>query len=167
MPERLLRSFLKDREAKALLAQASERLKANIEHLLKTEAHVEQVETEQTTIYLINGRPLLAKMGGNLLPTLTFTEYVATAPKAVVDMGAIPYVCKGASVMRPGVRRFEGEFQKGDLVAVVDEKYGKPLSIGETLYSRTESQEATRGAVIRNLHFVGDKLWASLKKLAT
>ena len=45
-------------------------------------------------------------------------------------MGAIPYVCKGATVMAPGIVRVEGEFGKGDLVLIVDMKHGKALALG-------------------------------------
>ena len=64
-----------------------------------------------------------------VLPTLLFTEFTAKAPKIVVDMGAIPYVCKGATVMAPGIVRVEGEFGKGDLVLIVDMKHGKALAL--------------------------------------
>jgi PUA domain protein len=86
-------------------------------------------------------------------------------PKVVVDMGAVPYVCKGANVMRPGIRRFEGDFAKDGLVFVVDEKHGKPLAVGEALCSQEEAQKATQGAVISNIHYVGDKLWNTIKEL--
>jgi len=159
------RTFLKEKEARILLAQASEKLKASIEQLIKTTANVEQVETEHMTIYLINAKPLLARVEGELVPTLTFSEYFAVAPRVVVDMGAVPHVCKGASVMRPGIRRFEGSFEKGDFVAVVDERHGKPLAVVKALYSREEAEKATQGAMAKNAHFVGDKLWDSLKRL--
>jgi PUA domain protein len=80
-------------------------------------------------------------------------------------MGAVPYVCKGANVMKPGIRRFEGEFAKGDLVFIVDERYGKPLAIGEILLGKIEAEGATQGVVIRNVHFVGDRIWNFLKEL--
>ena len=48
-------------------------------------------------------------------------------------MGAVPFVCKGANVMAPGIRKVEGEFAKGDLVIIVDEKHGKALALGESM----------------------------------
>jgi predicted RNA-binding protein (TIGR00451 family) len=109
---------------------------------------------------------LLAKTGEDLFPTLIFNEYFALAPKAIVDMGAVPYVCKGANVMKPGIRRLDGEFKKGDFVFVVDERHGKPLAVGETLYDKGEAEKAVHGAVIRNVHFVGDKIWNFLKEFS-
>ncbi len=167
MPEKYRRNFLKDKEAKALLAQASERLKTSIEQLLKTKANIELAEAEYAKIYLINGKPLIAKVSEELFPTLLFSDFFAIAPKAVVDMGAVPFVCKGANVMKPGIRRFEGDFAEGDFVFVVDERHGKPLAVGEAVFGRIEAERATQGPVIRNVHFVGDKIWSLLKELTS
>jgi PUA-domain protein len=163
MSEKYKRNFLKDKEAKSILNQAKEKLKSNIEQILKNKASVELIKTEFAEIYLINDKPLFAKTGEDLFPTLIFNEYFALAPKAIVDMGAVPYVCKGANVMKPGIRRFEGEFKKGDFIFVIDEKHGKPLAVGEILYDKDEAEKATQGAVIRNVHFVGDRIWNFLK----
>lgn len=86
-------------------------------------------------------------------------------PKVVVDMGAIRHLCNGANVMAPGILHFEGNFEKGDLVVVVDEKYGKPLVVGEILYNAAEAVRVKQGVVIRNLHFVGDRLWKAVREI--
>jgi PUA domain protein len=88
-------------------------------------------------------------------------------PKVVVDMGAVPHVCGGANVMAPGVVRFEGEFGKGDLVLVVDERHGKPIAIGEVVHDRNTAKKVSQGIVVRNIHFVGDKIWNFVKTLET
>jgi PUA domain protein len=165
MPEKYKRNYLKDREARILLDQATKRLKISLERILTSKSGVELVETEFAEIFLTDGKPILVKVANNLFPTLVFSEFFAAAPKAVVDMGAVPYVCKGANVMKPGIRRFEGEFAKGDLVFIVDERYGKPLAIGEILLGKIEAEGATQGVVIRNVHFVGDRIWNFLKEL--
>lgn len=165
MPEKCRRNFLKDREAKTLMDQATERVKIGLERVLTPKSRVELVETEFAEIFLTNGKPILVKVENDLFPTLVFSEFFASAPKVVVDMGAVPYVCKGANIMRPGIRRFEGEFAKGDLVSVVDERHGKPLAIGEILLDKSEAEGATQGVVIRNVHFVGDRIWNFLKEL--
>jgi PUA domain protein len=87
-------------------------------------------------------------------------------PKIVVDMGAVPYVCKGADVMAPGIVRVEGEFGVGDLVLVVDVNHGKMLVIGEALYDAENARKVEKGAVVKSLHFVGDKIWDKAKTLA-
>jgi PUA domain protein len=164
MADKYRRNFLKDKEAKILLIQTADRLKANVERLLTSKPDVELIETRFAKIFLINGKPLLARTEEGLFPTLVFSEFFALAPKVVVDMGAIPYVCKGANVMRPGIRCFNGEFRKGDLVFIVDEKHGKPLAVGEILYDKSEANEVKQGIVVKNIHFVGDKIWNFIKK---
>ena len=75
-----------------------------METLFGDKATVEVIESEIGEIYLIGGIPLLYKAGDRVLPTLLFSEFTSKAPKITVDMGAVPYVCKGATVMAPGIR---------------------------------------------------------------
>ena len=126
---------------------------------------VEVVESEVGEIYLIGGKPLLFKADGKILPTLLFAEFVAAAPKIVVDMGAVPYVCKGATVMAPGIVRIEREFDKGNLVIVVDVKFGKALGLGETLMDAETARQTKKGPVAKTLHFVSDKIWETTKTI--
>jgi PUA domain protein len=79
--------------------------------------------------------------------------------RAVIDMGAVPFVCKGADVMRPGVKEM-GDFAKGDLLVIVDEKNRKPLAIAEALVDSVEAKAASSGKIFKNLHYVGDAWWS-------
>jgi predicted ribosome-associated RNA-binding protein Tma20 len=47
----------------------------------------------------------------------------------------------------------------------VDEKHGKPIAIGEILYDKDAAKKVTHGVVVRNVHFVGDKIWNFIKTL--
>ena len=165
MPEKFRRYFLKAKDAKALLEKASEKLKINLEQIFKAKANVERIQTEFAEIYLINNKPSLVKIGENIFPTLVFNEFLASSPKVVINMGAVPHVCNGANVMAPGIVRFEGEFREGDFVLVVDEKHGKPIAIGEIIHDMDAAKKATHGIVVRNVHFVGDKIWNFIKQL--
>jgi PUA domain protein len=164
MPEKHRRYFLRDKEAKALLNKAPEKLRTALDQVLKGKTSLEVVETDFAEIFLISGKPLLFKSGNNVYPTLVFNEFLAVAPKAVVDMGAVPYVCKGANIMAPGIRRYEGDFKKGDTIYVVDEKHGKALAVGEVLYDHEQAKEVKQGVVVRNVHFVSDEVWEFVKK---
>jgi len=165
MTEKFKRHFLKAKEAEALLNKASEKLKVDLEQIFKAKANVELIQTEFAEIYLINDKPLLAKAGDNIFPTLVFSEFLLSSPKVFIDMGAVPYVCNGANVMAPGIVRIEGEFRKGDFVLVVDEKHGKPLAVGETVYDVDAAKKVTHGIIVKNIHFVGDKIWNFIKTL--
>jgi len=160
------RYSLKSKEAKTLLNKASEKLKINIGTLIDAKANIEVIETDYGEVFLINGKPLLFRTGEDVFPTLFFKEISALLPTVVVDMGAVPYVCNGADVMAPGIVRIEGEFSKGDIVMVVDEKYGKPLALGESLYDAESARNAKQGVLVKNLHFVSDKIWNFAKALA-
>jgi PUA-domain protein len=159
------RYFLKARESKELLDKASKRLNINLEQVFGDKANVEMVQTESIKLFLTNGKPILAQTGENIYPTLTFKEFLDHAPKITVDMGAVPYICKGANVMAPGIRGFNGQFQKGDLVTITDEKHGKPIALGETLYDTEQAKSVKQGIIIKNIHYVGDKTWNHLKQL--
>jgi PUA domain protein len=136
-----------------------------VEALFGPKPNVEIVESTVGNIYLVNDKPLFFTVEKEVLPTLLFQDFVSRAPKIVVDMGAIPYVCNGADVMAPGIVRVEGEFGKGDLVLVVDEKHGKPLAVGESLHDSASVRSTKKGAVVKNVHFVSDKIWNFAKTL--
>jgi len=165
MSQRQRRYSLKSKDAKLILNEVSERLKVNVDALFGSKANVEVVEGNFGQLYLIGGNPLFFKVEERVLPTLLFQKFAARAPKVVVDMGAVPYVCKGADVMAPGIVRVEGEFDKGDLVLVVDEKHGKALALGESLYDSETARSTKQGAVVKNFHFVNDKIWNFAKTL--
>jgi PUA-domain protein len=165
MPQKQRRYSLKSKDAKLILNEVAERLKVNVDALFGSKAKVEVAEVKFGQIYLIDGKPLFFKVGARVLPTLLFQDFAALAPKVVVDMGAVPYVCKGADVMAPGIVRVEGEFGKGELVLVVDEKHGKSLALGESLYDSETARSTKQGAVVKNFHFVSDKIWNFVKTL--
>ena len=163
MPTKQRRYPLKAKETKQIVEEASKKLRLDMEALFGAKANVEVVESDIGEIYLIGGKPILYKAGDTVLPTLLFNEFTTKASKIVVDMGAIPYVCKGATVMAPGIVRIEGEFSKGDLVLVVDMKHGKALALGECLLDAPTAKTTKKGPVAKNLHYVSDKIWDNIK----
>lgn len=165
MPTKQRRYPLKTKEAKQILEDASKKLGFDLETHFGAKSNVEMVESDVGEIYLIEGKPILYKSGDTVLPTLLFGEFTLKAPKIVVDMGAIPYVCKGATVMAPGIVRIEGQFKIGDLVDVVDMKHGKVLAIGESLLDSETAKDTKKGPVVKTLHFVSDKIWDYIKTL--
>ncbi len=155
---------LKTKEARQILDQTSKTLNLDMETLFG-QSTVEVVESDVGEVYLIGAKPLLYKAGDKILPTLHFTEFTAKAPKIVVDMGAVPYVCKGATVMAPGIVRIEGEFAKGEAVLVVDMKFGKALALGESLMDSAAARQTKKGPVVKTQHWVSDKIWDYTKTL--
>ena len=165
MTRKYKRYFLKAKEARSILSEASEKLKVDFNRFFKGRVDVELVETDFAEIFIINGKPVLVRIEGKILPTLAFNEIFALMPKIVVDMGAVPYVCNGANVMAPGIVQFDGEFKKGDLIFVVDEKHGKTIAIGEAAYDYNTAKKVAKGVVIKTIHFVGSKIWNLIKEV--
>jgi len=163
LPKKRRRHFLKEKEAKRFLLEVSKTLGTDIERLLESKTGIEVNETEIAEFFIFSGRPLLARSNGVLFPTLYFEELFSIIPKIVVDMGAVPYVCKGADVMAPGVRAIKGEFEENDLLLVVDERHGKPLAVGVALFGSEDMKVLNSGKIVKNLHYVGDKLWNYLR----
>lgn len=104
------------------------------------------------------------KVDQTYLPFLTDTKILERFPNVTVDMGAVKFMCDGANVMRPGIRRFS-EFEKGQLVCVVEESQKKFLAVGRSLVPSSELQTMTKGVVIENLHYISDKYWEIKKSL--
>ncbi len=166
MPTKQRRYVLKAKEAEHVLYEASKTMKLDLEGFFGDKVNVEVVESDVGEVYLISGKPLLFRGDARVLPTLLFADWIAKAAKVVVDMGAVPYVCKGATVMAPGIVRFEGNFAVGELVVVADMKFGKALALGDTLLDAATARQTKKGPVVKTLHYVGDKVWDYIKTLA-
>lgn len=122
---------------------------------------VEEAETEDgAKVYLLDDEIMLFSAEGNLYPTLR-CKCVDSLPAVIVDMGAIPFVCKGADVMAPGITDIKTPFEEGAIVVVRDVKHGKALAIGKALRNSVAILAEKKGKVIHNLHYVGDKIWES------
>jgi PUA domain protein len=142
------RAFLSKRETRGLLGE----LRALG---FRGEARqVERVEMGDTEVFLTEGKPVCFRRGGKLYPSLHWADQFQLK-RVVVDLGAVPHLLKGADVMAPGIVRME-ELREGELVLVVDEKYGKPLVVGISLVTGGKPE---RGKVVENVHRIGDEIW--------
>jgi PUA-domain protein len=166
LPQKYRRYAVKSKEAKQIIAQASQKLKINLGALFGAKVNVEVMEGETDKLFLVDGKPTLFAVGDLILPTLNSEQVISQLPKIVVDMGAVKFVCNGADVMAPGVVRYEGVFGKGDLAVVIDAKHGKPLALGEMLFGLEEAKSTKKGAVMKSRHFVSDAIWNFAKLLA-
>lgn len=122
---------------------------------------VEIVETDTPiTIYLVEKKPVLMEREGLIFPTLQgLLEHPFPQRKVVVDSGAVPFVVKGADVMRPGITAISEDIVTGMPVQVVEERHGKPIATGISLFNADEMRARTSGKVIKTYHFVGDEIW--------
>lgn len=161
------RHFLKDKEVKQLDLQVSKVLHKKLSEILGPRLNVELVSVPKADFFLINGRPLLMRIKGKLIPTLRFNEALALLPKIVVDMGAIPHVCNGADIMAPGIVEVEGSFDEGSFVVIVDINHKKPLAIGTANLNSLETLRGKQGKVVKNVHHVGNSMWELVKSLGS
>ena len=114
---------------------------------------------------LVTGEGFAAiKLGDTYIPFLSETGLLERFPKVVVDMGAVKFVCNGASVMRPGIKSFS-EFEKDQTVCVVEESHNKFLAVGRSLVSSKDMPTITKGEVVKNLHYVSDRFWEAAKNI--
>jgi PUA domain protein len=110
-----------------------------------------------------NGIKIL-KIENDYLPFLSEVEMLKKFPNVMVDMGAIKFMCKGANVMRPGIKKFT-EFEKDKLVCIVEESQHKFLAVGKSIVSSLELESMDKGEVIKNLHYISDKFWETGKTI--
>lgn len=124
----------------------------------------ERVELLETSaginLYLIDKKPQLVERDGWVFPTLRgLLEHPFPERKVVVDSGAVPYVVNGADIMRPGIISVSEDIAAGKPVQVVEERFGKPLAIGISLYNAPELKAKSSGKVVKTIYYVGDELW--------
>ncbi len=81
--------------------------------------------------------------------------------KVTVDMGAVKFVVSGADIMRPGIINFDDGIAKDEVVLVVDVTHKKPLAVGIMMFYGEEAKAIQSGKVVKNVHWVGDKIWNS------
>ena len=112
---------------------------------------------------IITGKGIkILKIDDDYLPFLSETETLEKFPNIVVDMGAVKFMCKGANVMRPGIKKFT-EFEKNKLVCIIEESQHKFLAVGKALVSSTELENMEKGEVLKNMHYISDKFWETGK----
>ena len=155
-PKLLKRKVLGRRDVKKLKQEAGAML-GSVDTNSVSRATLE----DGSTVYLFFKEAILARKKDVLFPTL-INSAITDLPSALVDMGAIPFVCNGADVMAPGIMGIEGEFDKGGILVIRDVKHGKALGIGVALFPSGEMRGLKKGKAIVNLHHVGDKIWESV-----
>ena len=163
MPKNLRRRSLREKEARQLLLEFSRSLGFDAEKIIGPKPHIEIVETQDVEIFLVDGKPLMVRSNKVLFPTLIFDKVLSFLPQIVVYMGAVPHVCNGADIMAPGVRRITGKFKESDPLLIIDERHGKPLAIGLALFNSHNMNEIEHGKIVKNIHYIGDKIWKFIK----
>lgn len=121
---------------------------------------LEKITLDEYSLILVDGKPLLFEIEGQLFPTVRGALEMELNKRIVtVDKGAIRFVSNGADVMAPGIVDADSEIKEDDLVIVVEQAHRKPLAIGKALMKGPQMVEADSGKAIKSITHVGDKLW--------
>lgn len=121
---------------------------------------LEKITLDEYSLILVDGKPLLFEIEGQLFPTVRGALEMELNKRIVtVDKGAIRFVSNGADIMAPGIVEADSEIKEGDLVIIVEETHRKPLAIGKALMNGPQMVEADSGKAIKSITHVGDKLW--------
>ena len=147
-------------ETTALLKTVSERWGIELPKMKNVKVH--QI-LDDAQIITGNGIKIL-KVNDDYLPFLSETEMLEKFPAVTVDMGAVKFMCKGANLMRPGIKEFT-EFEKDKLVCIVEESQHKFLAVGKSVVSSTELETMDKGEIIKNIHYISDRFWETGKTI--
>ncbi|MCV0400461.1 MAG: RNA-binding protein [Nitrosopumilus sp.] len=147
-------------ETAALLKTVSERWGIELPKMKNVKVH--QILDDAQ---IITGKGIkILKVEDDYLPFLSETEMLKKFPAVTVDMGAVKFMCKGANLMRPGIKEFT-EFEKDKLVCIVEESQHKFLAIGKSVVASSELDTMDKGEVIKNIHYISDKFWETGKTI--
>jgi PUA domain protein len=147
-------------ETSALLKTVSERWGIELPKMKNVKVH--QILDDAQ---IITGKGIkILKVEDDYLPFLSETEMLEKFPAVTVDMGAVKFMCKGANLMRPGIKEFT-EFEKNKLVCIVEESQHKFLAVGKSVVSSSELDTMDKGEVIKNIHYISDKFWETGKTI--
>ncbi len=156
---------LSKKDRKKLLAEIA-RLYPRLS--IDPDTRIEKLVEDDITLYLFNGEAWFFEHEGRLIPHLQMLlrrGYQGWLPYIVVDEGAVKPISRGADLMRPGVLRFEGDFQRGDILVIVEPSRGLPLAVHEALVSREEAEAMEKGRITKSIHHVGDRVWKLAKQV--
>ncbi len=107
------------------------------------------------------GRILVFVLQERLFPSLWFLRALGVTdliiPTISVDKGATPHLLNGADLFVGGITKFD-PFEPDDVVIVLNPS-NFPICVGIALVSSDELGTIKKGKVLKNYHWIGDKIW--------
>lgn len=153
---------MKKQLSKSEIKELNEKMeKIGLKNFFDKKDRVELIKDHETHQEFVscNGEVALFYLGDKTIPTIKLLLKQMILPQVVIDMGAVKFMAEGADLMRPGIKSIDQNLAVGSIVAIVDEKNKRPLAVGELMFSGSEISSMEKGKVIKNLHYVGDKVW--------
>jgi len=106
----------------------------------------------------------ILNVDGCYVPLLSEDHILEKLANVIVDMGAVKFMCNGANVMRPGIKKYT-EFKKGDIVCISEESQNKFIAVGKAIMDSSELESISKGEIIKNMHYISDRYWEIYKTL--
>jgi PUA domain protein len=150
--------------SKSETSKILEQMKAQWKIEIPKQKNIKTHDVNEKGVIITGDEMTAIKIGDDILPFLDDIPILEKFPYVTVDMGAVKFVCKGANVMRPGIKKFS-DFENGEIVCIVEESQNKFLAVGKAKMSSKEAEDANKGEVIKNMHYISDDFWESKKEI--
>ncbi len=108
-------------------------------------------------IVVVDSIPELLLLDNKYLPTMK-SKLCETLPNVYIDFGAIPFILKGADLMRPGIKDID-TFAKNAIVCIRDFQYKKLIGLGIAQFDSSEIKPMQNGKVIKTYTYFDDYVW--------
>ncbi|MFX1250600.1 MAG: PUA domain-containing protein [Promethearchaeota archaeon] len=107
------------------------------------------------------GKILFFRLQEKLFPSLWFLRAVGIVdlviPTISVDKGATPHLLNGADLFVGGITKFDPFEPDNVIIALNPSDF--PICVGITLVSSDEIETIKKGKILKNYHWIGDKIW--------
>ncbi|ADB57440.1 DUF1947 domain-containing protein [Archaeoglobus profundus] len=144
---------LRKKDSKAISKFFEENYKISIK------GDMEKFEFDDISIITVDNEPIILEYEGRYYFTVYgVIKFKPEKGKVVVDEGAMPYIMKGADVMKPGIVEADESIKAGDFVYVAVEKKMTPIAVGIALVDGIE-MKGGKGKAVKNIHHLKDKIW--------
>lgn len=152
---------LSKRDAKNIIEKMAKKWPLAL-NLGKPQVKIAEID-EHKSLLLFPGFEAI-KIDDLIIPFLKNNEILQSFPCIEVDQGAVPHICNGSDIMRPGIVMW-GKFNKDDIICVKESNYKKFIAVGIAVVNQSDMEEMKKGIVVKNLHYIGDKFWQVYKQI--
>ena len=114
--------------------------------------------TRQGDLLYKDDEPYLIILEGKYLPHLKSLSKDALK-RVEIDHGAVPFLLKGADMMRPGITFIDSGFDVDDVLVICDEVKKIPLGLGFALMNSEDMQKQENGKSIKVFHYFKDSYY--------
>lgn len=141
----------------------SNKEKRELAKQLNIEINKKDKLTKKNNIYYLEDNHFLIEKENQIFPHLKDIEnnpyyQEKNFSSVTIDKGAMPFILKGADLMRPGITKIEN-FDKNEIITIKEENHNKIIAIGQTLLNSEQMQKENKGKVIKILHYYNDEFF--------